>query len=145
MIVGMDFGTTNSGMAVYDGADLNLIPLDLSNRNPYITRTAMYITNDRQVYIGRQAIDTYYEQNLNRPVKIEKVIVGEITLDFADLPSFKKYVYVEDACSCRSRWDCRRSIILARSSGRSFSFWKTSSRFIFTSPSSAPNNTYRPM
>ncbi|MBZ0289405.1 MAG: Hsp70 family protein, partial [Anaerolineae bacterium] len=95
MIVGMDFGTTNSGMAVYDGENLRLIPLELANRNPYIARTALYITNDRQVYIGRQAIDTYYEQNLNRPVKIEKVIVGEITLDFADLPSFKKYVYVE--------------------------------------------------
>lgn len=95
MIVGMDFGTTNSGMAVYDGADLRLIPLDLNNRNSAIARTAMYVTNDRQVYIGREAIDTYYQQNLNRPVKIEKVVVGEITLDFADLPSFKKLVYVE--------------------------------------------------
>lgn len=93
MIVGMDFGTTNSGMAVYDGNHLRLIPLE-GSISP-IARTALYITNDRQVYIGRQAIDTYYEQNLNRPVKIERIIIGEITLDFADLPSFKKYVYVE--------------------------------------------------
>lgn len=95
MIIGMDFGTTNSGMAAYDGQKLRLIPLDSASANPTVARTALYVTNDRQVYIGRQAIDTYYAQNLNRPVQIEKVHVGEIELTFAELPTFVRDVYMD--------------------------------------------------
>lgn len=92
MIIGMDFGTTNSGIATYDGERLQLIPIDGSNT---IARTALYITNDRQFYIGREAIDTYFAQNLNRPVSISRVRVGEITLTFAELPSFVRDVYID--------------------------------------------------
>ncbi|MBZ0292826.1 MAG: Hsp70 family protein [Anaerolineae bacterium] len=95
MIIGMDFGTTNSGMAAYDGQKLHLIPLDHANANPTVARTALYVTNDRQVYIGRQAIDTYYTQNLNRPVQFDKVHVGEITLTFAEIGTFIRDVYVD--------------------------------------------------
>lgn len=94
-MIGMDFGTTNSGIAAFDGQRLQLIPIDPSNQNATVARTALYITNDRQVYIGRGAIDTYYAQNLNRPVSIEKVRVGEITLTFAELPSFVRDVYID--------------------------------------------------
>jgi hypothetical chaperone protein len=95
MIIGMDFGTTNSGMAVYDGEHLQFIPIDPANRNASIARTALYLTNDRQVFIGRDAIDTYYTQNLNRAVSIERVRVGEITLTFAELPTFVRDVYID--------------------------------------------------
>jgi hypothetical chaperone protein len=95
VFVGMDFGTTNSGMSVYDGERLRLIPLDPANRNPHVARTALYITNDRYVHIGRGATDTYYEQNLNRPSKIERVRVGEIEQTFAELPTFIRDVYID--------------------------------------------------
>lgn len=95
MFVGMDFGTTNSGMSVYDGERLQLIPLDPANRNPHVARTALYITNDSYVHIGRGATDTYYEQNLNRPSKFERVRVGEIELTFAELPTFIRDVYID--------------------------------------------------
>lgn len=93
MIIGMDFGTTNSGIAAYDGSRLQIIPFD--KRGSAITRTAMYITNDRQVTIGRAAIDTYFEQNLNRPVDIRRVRVGEISQTFAELPTFIRDVYID--------------------------------------------------
>jgi len=95
LIVGMDFGTTNSGIAAYDGQRLQLIPIDPASQNASVARTALYITNDREVYIGRGAIDTYYAQNLNRPVKIERVRVGEVTMTFAELPSFVRDVYID--------------------------------------------------
>lgn len=95
MIIGMDFGTTNSGMSVYDGERLQLIPLDPANRNASVARSALYITNDRSVYIGRQATDVYYQQNLNRPSKYEKVWVGEIEQTFAELPMFVRDVYID--------------------------------------------------
>jgi hypothetical chaperone protein len=95
VIIGMDFGTTNSGMSVYDGERLRLIPLDPANRNPSVARSALYITNDRSVYIGRQATDVYYQQNLNRPSKYEKIWVGEIEQTFAELPTFIRDVYID--------------------------------------------------
>jgi hypothetical chaperone protein len=95
MIVGMDFGTTNSGMSVYDGRKLQLIPLDSVSANPYVARTALYITNRRRIYTGREAIEKYYEQNINRQVKYQRVWVGEITLNFAELPEFVRDVTVE--------------------------------------------------
>jgi len=93
MIVGMDFGTTNSGMAVYDGGELRRLPLDQSNENARILRTALYITNEQNVFVGREAIDRYFEHNVGRPVKLEKVWVGEIEV-VADLVYFIQDAYV---------------------------------------------------
>ena len=67
MRIGMDFGTTNSGVARYDGARLRHLPLDDAAPNPQVARSALYITHDRQLHFGRAAIDRFYEQNLNRP------------------------------------------------------------------------------
>lgn len=95
MIVGMDFGTTNSGMAVYDGHQLRLIPLDPTSPNPSVARSALYITNDRTIHVGRDAIETYYQQNLGRPSKYERVQIGEIELTFAELPTFVREIFAE--------------------------------------------------
>ncbi len=78
MIIGMDFGTTNSGIAVYDGRAVDVLPLDPAATNPRVARTAIYITNEGAITIGRAAIDRYFEHNLNRPVKVQKVWVGEV-------------------------------------------------------------------
>ncbi|MEP7291464.1 MAG: Hsp70 family protein [Chloroflexota bacterium] len=91
MMIGMDFGTTNSGIATYDGKRLHLIPIDGNS----IARTALYITNERQFYIGRDAIDTYFAQNLNRPVNIKRVPVGEIKLTFAEIGTYYRDVYID--------------------------------------------------
>lgn len=93
MIVGLDFGTTNSGMSLYDGKELRRLPLDPSNENPRIVRTALYVTNEQDVFIGRQAIDRYFEHNVGRPVKLQKVWVGEIEV-IADLVYFVQDAYV---------------------------------------------------
>ncbi len=96
MIVGMDFGTTNSGMAVYNGRSVNIIPLDPANNNPRVARTALYITNEQQIYIGRDALNRYFEQNVGRPVKTKKVWIGEIEIRGADMHYVTDvYVYVD--------------------------------------------------
>jgi len=95
VIVGMDFGTTNSGMAVYDGRTLRLLPIDPSSENPFVARTALYITNQKRIAIGREAIDRYYAENLNRQVRYERVWVGEVEMVFAELPPMIKDVYIE--------------------------------------------------
>ncbi len=91
MIIGMDFGTTNSGMAVYDGRTVQVLPLDPTNANPRVLRTAIYITNEQAVHIGRAAVERYYEHNIGRIVKTRKVWIGEIEVYAEDM------YYVTDA------------------------------------------------
>lgn len=93
MIIGMDFGTTNSGMAVYDGHAVNVLPLDPSNSNPRVARTALYITTEQAVTIGRAAVDLYFEHNIGRPVKLQKIWVGELEV-IADEVYYVTDVYV---------------------------------------------------
>lgn len=96
MIVGMDFGTTNSGMAVYDGRTVHVLPLDPANNNPKVIRTAVYATNEQTLYVGRAAVDTYFGQNTGRSVKTKKVWVGEIEIRGADMFYVTDaYVYVD--------------------------------------------------
>ena len=91
MIAGMDFGTTNSGMAVYDGQTVRVLPLDPSNTNPRVLPTAIYVTNEQGIIIGRAAIDQYYSDNIGRPVKLRKVWIGELEVYAEDM------YYVTDA------------------------------------------------
>jgi hypothetical chaperone protein len=81
----MDFGTTNSGMAVYDGRAVRLLPLDPTNSNPAVARTALYIGNDQSINLGRAALNQYFEENVGRPVKMKKVWVGEVEVYGADM------------------------------------------------------------
>ncbi len=92
MIIGMDFGTTNSGIAAYDGREVAVLPLDPSAPNPRVARTAVYITNEQAVTIGRAAIDLYFAHNIGRPVKMQRVWVGEIEV-IADLVYYVTDVY----------------------------------------------------
>lgn len=91
MIVGMDFGTTNSGMAVYNGRSVNVLNIDPDNANPRVARTAIYVTSDHAIHIGRSAIDRYFEQNVGRAIKMRKVWVGELEIFGGDM------YYVTDA------------------------------------------------
>jgi hypothetical chaperone protein len=96
MMVGMDFGTTNSGMAVYDGRTVHVLPLDPANNNPKVIRTAVYATNEQTLHVGRAAVDTYFAQNSGRSVKTKKVWVGEIEIRGADMFYVTDaYVYVD--------------------------------------------------
>ncbi len=91
MIVGMDFGTTNSGMAVYDGRSVTVLPLDPDSPNPRVLRTAIYVTNEQTVHIGRTAVNQYFSQNIGRPVKMRRVWIGEIEVIASEV------YYVTDA------------------------------------------------
>jgi hypothetical chaperone protein len=85
VIIGMDFGTTNSGMAVFDGSQVRLLPLDARSSNPRVVRTALYISNDQTVTVGRAALDRYFDENVGRPVKLKRVWVGEVEVYGADM------------------------------------------------------------
>ncbi len=94
MRIGLDFGTTNSGAATFDGQRVRLLPLDPAGRDPTVPRSTLYITRDHQVFIGQEAVDAYYRQNTGRPSRMVRRYVGEIEMTFAELPTFVRDVYV---------------------------------------------------
>lgn len=94
MILGMDFGTTNTGAAVFDGQQVNVLPIDPSSATPTSCRSAIYITRSRDYYLGSAALNTYFSQNVGRPSRYRKIKIGEIAQVFAELPTFYRDVFV---------------------------------------------------
>jgi len=92
--VGIDFGTTNSGVGLFDGERLRILPLDPEAKEAGVIRTLLYLTRDGQVYVGQTAIDTYYEQNIGRARRLVKEVVGEIMVVAAEIPPHLRQVHI---------------------------------------------------
>jgi len=95
--VGIDFGTSNSGVAVYDGQHVRLLPVDPKNVLPEVIKTVLYITKDYRASIGQEAVETYYRDNVNRQRRYVKQWAGEIDVRGADMFYVRDiYVYVDE-------------------------------------------------
>jgi hypothetical chaperone protein len=91
MRIGLDFGTTNSGAAVFDGRRVHVFALDPASQDPTVMRSALYVTREHEIFIGREAIDTYYRQNVGWPSRMVRQRVGEIEMTIGDVGSVKGY------------------------------------------------------
>lgn len=76
--VGLDFGTSNSGVAISDGNTVHLLPIDPGNPIPEVVKTILYITRDYRTYIGQEAIELYYQHNVNRVRRYERRWAGAL-------------------------------------------------------------------
>jgi hypothetical chaperone protein len=95
--VGIDFGTSNSGVAVYDGQHVRVLPIDRQNVQPEVVKTVLYITRDYQAYIGQEALELYYRDNISRQRRFVKQWAGEIDYRGADMHYVRDiYVYVDE-------------------------------------------------
>jgi hypothetical chaperone protein len=94
MHIGVDFGTTNSGAAYFDGQRVHLLPIDESSPDPAVVRSTLYVTRDHSFSFGRAAVDTYYRENVGRPSKMVRQWVGEVEMTFAEVGTFIRDVYV---------------------------------------------------
>jgi hypothetical chaperone protein len=95
--VGIDFGTSNSGVAVYDGQRVQLLPVDPKNVLPEVIKTVLYITRDYRTYLGQEAVETYYRDNVNRQRRYVKQWAGEIDVYGADMHYVRDiFVYVDE-------------------------------------------------
>jgi hypothetical chaperone protein len=83
--VGIDFGTSNSGVAFFDGHQVHLLPIDQQNGMPEVVKSILYITRDFKHYIGQEAVELYYRHNVGRLRRFEKKWVGEIDYRGADM------------------------------------------------------------
>jgi hypothetical chaperone protein len=95
--VGLDFGTSNSGVAIYQGDRVHLLPIDGKNIVPEVVKTILYITQDFQHFIGQEAVELYYKQNINRQRRFVKKWSGEIDYRGADIHYVRDiYIYVDE-------------------------------------------------
>ena len=94
--IGLDFGTSNSGVAVSDGSKVRLLPVDPKNIMPEVVKTILYITRDDQAYIGQEAIELYYRHNVNRLRRYVKKWAGEIEFTGAEMFYVRDIFVYED-------------------------------------------------
>ncbi len=95
--VGIDFGTSNSGVAIYRGDRVHVLPIDNKNVVPEVVKTILYITQDFRHFIGQEAVELYYKQNINRQRRFVRKWAGEIDYRGSDMHYVRDiYVYVDE-------------------------------------------------
>jgi hypothetical chaperone protein len=72
--IGIDFGTSNSAAAIFDGQRVKLVKL--SPHDP-IMPSANYIDRDFVAEIGQDAIDEYIKGNQGRKIELSLEVLGE--------------------------------------------------------------------
>ena len=93
MRVGLDFGTTNSSAAVYDGTRVRLLNLDPINNSPTVMRSTLFITRAGVPSIGREAINRYQEGNVGREIEYEWRYIGDAEVTLADVGTVMQALY----------------------------------------------------
>lgn len=78
MRIGIDFGTTHTSAALFDGQTVRAIPLDPHNSDAHLLRSMIYITRDHTIYLGMKAAQNFLEHDTGRPVILEEKVVGTI-------------------------------------------------------------------
>ena len=75
--VGIDFGTSNSAAAWYDGERVYMIDLE---EDAQIMPTATHLDRDLLVTTGSDAVTQYIEENRNRVVELTSEVIGRTSI-----------------------------------------------------------------
>jgi hypothetical chaperone protein len=95
--VGIDFGTSNSGVAISRGDKIHILPIDGKNIVPEVVKTILYITRDYKHFIGQEAVELYYKHNINRQRRFVQKWSGEIDYRGSDMHYVRDiYVYMDE-------------------------------------------------
>jgi hypothetical chaperone protein len=97
LMVGIDFGTSNSGVAIYRNGRVHILPIDNKNVVPEVVKTILYITRDYKHFIGQEAVEIYFKQNINRQRRFVKKWSGEIDYTGSEMHYVRDiYVFVDE-------------------------------------------------
>jgi hypothetical chaperone protein len=82
MRLGIDFGTTNSAIALYDDGQLFSVRTNPENENPFVLPSLIYVDREQNATVGIEAAFEYLEHDTGRVVKWQKQMIGvaEITV-----------------------------------------------------------------
>jgi len=92
--VGLDFGTSNSGVALSTDDEIRVLPVDPKNVLPEVVKTILYVTREYQHFIGQEAIELYYQHNINRIRRFEKRWAGAVRVIASEV-DYMHDVFVE--------------------------------------------------
>ena len=73
---GIDFGTSNSSVAMANGRQVHILELDPANDSPTSLPSLLYIASDGERIVGRKAAHAFIERNVGREVLLQKVDLG---------------------------------------------------------------------
>lgn len=74
---GIDFGTTNSSVAVVDeSGEVRVLELDAENDSPRSLPSLLYMTREGETLVGRAAANAFIERNVDREVILKQVDLG---------------------------------------------------------------------
>ncbi len=95
--VGIDFGTSNSGVSYSRNGQVSILPIDQRNIVPEVVKTILYITREDKCFVGQEAVEMYYRQNVNRRRRYVKKWVGEVEYRGSDMYYVADvYAYVDE-------------------------------------------------
>ena len=75
--MGVDFGTSNSAAALFDGQNVHLVQLESDST---IMPSATYIDRDFKIVAGQRAIGQYIESNIGLKVELSAEVLARVAL-----------------------------------------------------------------
>lgn len=126
---GIDFGTTNSSVAISDGGSVRVLDLDPINDSVTSLPSLLYITRDGDTVVGREAADTFIARNVDREVVLKQVDLGVAIEGYVGGEGDNSYGVVQR----KDSFDVKeaviaRALVEVNSPGRLFQSLKTSLR-----------------
>ena len=127
---GIDFGTTNSSVAISDGSKMKILSLDESNDLPTSLPSLLYISREGEYIVGRDAANAFIERNVGREVLLKSVDLGISIEGYVGAEPDKSEGYrPRDEISNVREAVRARAMVEVNSPGRLFQSLKTSLRF----------------
>lgn len=88
--IGIDFGTSNSSAALFDGETVRAVALDAaSTAGGDVMPTALYLDRKLAATIGQPALDRYVRENVGRQVTLKREQVGGLEITVAETDDTK--------------------------------------------------------
>lgn len=82
---GLDFGNSNTTLAVYDGQNLDYIRIDTGLDRGTVMPSALYLHRDGEYETGSRALQRYLEDNTDRKIRLSEVEVGTIEVHMGEM------------------------------------------------------------
>src|SRR5262245_40759990 len=88
--IGIDYGTSNSAAASFDGETVRAIPLDAAAApGGSVMPTALYLDRKLGATVGQPAIDRYVRENVGRRIELAREDLGELAITVSDTDETK--------------------------------------------------------